>query len=142
MQHVVNKILLKKMVSYPKNIHAVCKRSANKSTETQDKRGKLQYGENLIVMSCGIYFFSFTGVRAINRRNQRHISYGGRVRHIPNFGRGIHLGHPCADYVTLKKDLGKISCEDAKWDELSQNWARVWGDILYLSGMVCTSACF
>jgi hypothetical protein len=86
--------------------------------------------------------FSSTDVREIKRRNQRHVFYGGHGRHIPNFGRGIHLGHPCAHYVTLKKDLSKISCEDARWDELSQNWARVCGDAFYLSGAVFTSLCF
>jgi len=49
---------------------------------------------------------------------------------------------PVTHYVTLKKDPSKIRCEDAKWDELSQNWARVCGDVIYLSGKVCTSVCF
>jgi hypothetical protein len=42
-----------------------------------------------------------------------------------NFGRIIHSGHPGAHYGTLKNDLSKTSCEEVKWDELSQNWARV-----------------
>jgi hypothetical protein len=48
----------KNMVSYPNNIHAACKRSANKSIEAQDKRGKLQYGTKKIgAVSCRIDVF-------------------------------------------------------------------------------------
>jgi len=45
--------------TYPQNIHAACKRSANKSVETQDERGKLQYGANFVVMSCRIYIYEY-----------------------------------------------------------------------------------
>jgi len=44
--------------------------------------------------------------------------------------------------LRVKMDLSKISCEDAKWDELSQNWGRVCCDVYYLSDTVCTSVCF
>jgi hypothetical protein len=108
-------------VFYTKNINVACGRSANKSKEAQEKRGKLQYGENFVVISCRIYVFLSTGVRAIKRRNHRHMFYDRHGRHTLNFGRRVRLGHVGAHYVTLKKDLSKISCEAVKWDELSQN---------------------